>query len=68
MYLQLFAVTIAVMDQVSSIAEFPYSFKEYCTDILSCVAQYPSENQDRALLLFVTQRRWLVLRFKGPHF
>ena len=34
----------------------------------SCVTLCPSENLNRALLLFVAQRQWLLLCFKGPHF
>ena len=34
----------------------------------SCAALCPSENLKRTLPLFVTQRQWLLLCFKDPHF
>ena len=43
-----------------SSARHSRSFKECGT--------VPSENRNRALLLFVTQRQGLPLCFKGPHF
>ena len=36
---------------------------------LSCAALCPFENPNRALLLFITQRWWLLtIKFKGPQF
>ena len=56
-----------VMDLDRGIVAFPHSFKE-CHTEMKVVRHHASENLNRALLLFVTQRGWLLFCFKGPHF
>ena len=61
-------VPLTVMDlERGGIAEFPHSFQECPTD-MKVVQHYAPQKIQIEHLLFVTQRRWLPLCFKGPHF